>query len=127
MTREEVKNAGSKHAQDMYCSGDNPTPRYRIAQIHASKDGFVAGAEWRINSVWHPNTEIPNRSIDSSYCGEACLIETIDGGLNFGIIYYRYGYNGKMCYTVTCLDITYTMDQIKRWAYVKDLIPNKED
>lgn len=54
-------------------------------------------------------------------------MQTLDKGINFGIVYYGYGYNGKMCYTVTCLDMTYTMDQIKMWAYVEDLIPNTEE
>lgn len=32
-----------------------------------------------------------------------------------------------MFYTVTCLNKTYSMDEIKRWAYVKDLAPNMEE
>lgn len=37
----------------------------RFSYLHNSAffDGFVAGAKWRINSVWHPNTELPNRNI----------------------------------------------------------------
>lgn len=110
MTREEVKNAGSKHAQDRYCSGDNPTPRYRIAQIHASRDGFVAGAEWRINSVWHDNNVTP---------GYDCkvLIEDIYGNV----------YDDKYDADYNEYDSGIEKEQIKRWAYVKDLIPNKED
>lgn len=65
--------------------------------------------------------------IDKYYSGEAILIQTNDGELNFGIVYYGYGYNGNMYYTVTCIDKTYTMDEIIRWAYVKDLTPDMED
>lgn len=104
---------GPVHLQDIYRRDD-------------FEAGFHRGANWRIDSVWHSNTEIPNRTIDKNYCGEAVLIQTLNGGLNFGIVYYGYGYNGEMCYTVTCLDITYTMDQIKQWAYVKDLIPTED-
>lgn len=32
-----------------------------------------------------------------------------------------------MYYTVTCIDKTYTMDEIKSWAYVKDLTPETEE
>ena len=101
----------------------------RFSYLHNSAffDGFVAVAKWRINSVWHPNTELPNRNIDKYYSGEAILIQTNDGELNFGIVYYGYGYNGNMYYTVTCIDKTYTMDEIIRWAYVKDLTPDMED
>lgn len=87
---------------------------------------FKAGAEYRINSVWHSNTEVPKRNIDKHYSGEAILIQLLDEELNFGIVYYGYGYNGNMWYTVTCIDKTYTMDEIKRWAYVNDLIPDTE-
>lgn len=101
----------------------------RFSYLHNSAffDGFVAGAKWRINSVWHSNTENPNRNIDKYYSGEAILIQALDDRFNFGIVYYGYGYNGNMYYTVTCIDKTYTMDEIIRWAYVKDLTPETEE
>lgn len=105
MTREEVKNAGSKHAQDMYCSGDNPTPRYRIAQIHASRDGFVAGAEWRINSVWHEASEMPEHKF--------ALVE-------YDCFPKGHGY-------VVVPDPREVIKAITRWAYIEDLLPIKED
>lgn len=63
--------------------------------------GFVEGADWRINSVWHPANEEPIKHI--------CLLLIEDN-------------NGEF-------DLGYTFDPYKtrRWAYVKDLIPNKED
>lgn len=88
---------------------------------------FIAGAEYRINSVWHSNIELPIRNIDKYYTGEEILIQTIDGKINFGIVYYGYGFNGNMLYTVTCMDKTYTMDEIRRWAYIKDLTPDTEE
>ena len=101
----------------------------RFSYLHNSTffDGFVAGAKWRINSVWHSNTELQNRNLDKYHSGEAILIQALDGELNFGIVYYGYGYNGNMCYTVTCIDKTYAMDEIRRWAYVKDLTPDTEE
>lgn len=119
MNKEDIEKAAHIYANEHRNRINNIEP-YSIVD-------FISGAEWRINSVWHPNTEIPDRKIDKNYCGEAILIQTLNGDMNFGIVYYRYGYNGKMCYTVTCLDITYTMNQIKQWAYVKDLIPNMEE
>lgn len=124
MAKDDIKKAKAENAE-------------RIANIAYSGGGHIGqddletafenGAEWRINSVWHPTTDIPNRKIDKNYCGEAVLIQTLNGGMNFGIVCYRYGYNGEMCYTVACLDMTYTMDQIKQWAYVEDLKPNMEE
>lgn len=84
--------------------------------------GFVQGSKWRIKSVWHSNTEMSDRNLDKYYQGEECLIETLKGNIYLGTAYYGYGYNGKMWYTITCHHHTFTMDEIKRWAYVKDLM-----
>lgn len=120
MTKDDIKKAAEEYVKEA-CR-----PLWRAGTEQVCLVDFMEGAKWRINSVWHSNTEIPNRTIDKNYCGEAVLIQTLNGGLNFGIVYYGYGYNGTMCYTVTCLDITYTMEQIKQWAYVKDLIPTED-
>ena len=62
---------------------------------------FTAGANWRINSVWHkPNEE------HVSFCS-LLLIENNGGEFDLG---YKF-------------DPATT----KRWAYVKDLIPIKEE
>lgn len=62
------------------------------------EDGFRDGAEWRIESVWHKPNEEP--LVKSSLL----LIEHIDGEFELG---YRFD-----------------PANIKRWAYVKDLIPD---
>ena len=121
MTKEDIKKAATEYANEA-CR-----PLWRTGYEQVCMVDFMEGSKWRINSAWHSNTEIPDRNIDKDYCEEAILIQTLDKGINFGIVYYGYGYNGKMCYTVTCLDMTYTMDQIKMWAYVEDLIPNTEE
>lgn len=86
------------------------------------KEGYIDGAIWRVNSAWHSNTEMPDRNLDEYYQGEECLIETLKGDIYLGTAYYGYGYNGKMWYTITCHHYTFTMDEIKRWAYAKDLM-----
>lgn len=120
MTNKDIEKAAERSTEKYVENGDLRGFRgsYRL--------GFIAGADWRINTAWHSNAEVPNRSLDIYYCGEAILIQAIDGKFNFGIVHYGYGYNGKIFYTVTCLDKTYSMDEIKQWAYIKDLIPNKE-
>jgi hypothetical protein len=75
---------------------------------------FKAGAEWRINSVWHDiNKEKPQD-------GKQCLLE----------ITYKNGY-------VPYYHLTqwYEMNEFVfhdrcakvRWAYIEDLLPNMED
>lgn len=64
--------------------------------------GFYHGAEWRINSVWHNSkTEVPN-------VHTIVLVEKEDGS----IWQYKVFAKSKML-------------GWKRWAYIKDLIPNE--
>ena len=64
---------------------------------------FIAGAEWRINSVWHDATEKPK-------LGELIIVEV------YGKI-WEYGKS----------DVCDTNHPAARWAYMKDLILNTED
>lgn len=72
------------------------------------ESGFIDGAEWRINSVWHDIKEMPenNRMI---------------------LIIMQHDIP-----TVIGPDNTFFKEEIKdrhiqRWAYVEDLKPNTED
>lgn len=69
---------------------------------------FKAGAEWRINSVWHDVKEKPKNgemiiSLRSKYSPIVC------GPFNFG------------------WKETVETFGLKRWAYIEDLIPNTEE
>lgn len=64
--------------------------------------GFYHGAEWRINSVWHNSkTEVPD-------VNTIVLVEKEDGSI------WQYKVSAKS-----------QMLGWKRWAYIKDLIPNE--
>ena len=64
--------------------------------------GFYHGAEWRINSVWHNSkTEVPD-------VNTIVLVEKEDGSI------WQYKVFAKSL-----------MLGWKRWAYIKDLIPNE--
>ncbi|HIY88180.1 MAG TPA: hypothetical protein H9824_05695 [Candidatus Bacteroides pullicola] len=54
MNKETIEKAAREYAKDKY-GGEN-AKQYAIAQIHAGRDGFIDGAQWRINSVWHDGT-----------------------------------------------------------------------
>lgn len=41
-----------EYAQGKYCSDENKTPRYKIAQIHAGRDGYIAGWDAALESQW---------------------------------------------------------------------------
>lgn len=82
--------------------------RFSYLHNNAFFDGFISGAEWRINSVWHDIKEIPenNRMI---------------------LIIMQYNIP-----TVLGPDNSFFKEEVKdrqiqRWAYIKDLIPDKEE
>lgn len=70
------------------------------------EQGFKDGANWRINSVWHNDTEKP---------------DTDKGDLLVGIeVMGKTAYIRQNAYYVLQFGCV-------RWAYVEDLIPNKEE
>lgn len=104
MTRETIEKIAKEYAKDKY-GGEN-AKQWAIAQIHAGRDGFIEGSNWRINSVWHDaETEIPRE--------------------NEPII----GITGKICcYMGLCGEIAKEIcPEMKKWAYVSDLIPERKE
>lgn len=70
-------------------------------------DGFVDGAKWRINSIWHDVNEKPRRN--TWYIAQIGndAFDTFTDSENWDN--YALGLN------------------MIRWAYIEDLIPNMED
>lgn len=71
--------------------------------------GFKDGAYWRINSAWHDASQRPNE-------GESVIIEYGEDRFSF----HENGYDGPWEYNVKQFGF-------KRWAYVKDLMPEVEE
>lgn len=71
------------------------------------KAGFMAGAEYRINSMWHTTADMPEK-------WELCLVEYKDSdGENKMRIDWRSEYEWVgMCH----------YDTILRWSYITDLL-----
>lgn len=67
--------------------------------------GFIAGAQWRINSVWHKVSEKPN----------GMFLILIDCGDGIGAEEYRFGL------------IADDLEGAKRWAYISDLLPERKE
>lgn len=71
-------------------------------------DAFEHGANWRINSVWHTTADMPTKS---GYLAVLC-------------------YNGIMetCHhTIGIGFLEKTLQGYSKWAYVEDLLPNKQE
>lgn len=103
MSKEDIKKAKVENAE-------------RIANIAYSGGGHIGqddletafenGADWRINSVWHNDTEKPDPD---------------KGGLLVGIeVMGKTAYIRQNAYYVLQFGCV-------RWAYVEDLKPNTED
>lgn len=82
--------------------------------IEIERQGFIRGAQWRIESVWHTSEVEPIH-------GELCLIE-----LKSKIV--MLAYSGKIenenPYFEACIiSATYDMNEIIRYAYIQDILP----
>lgn len=66
------------------------------------KAAFTAGAEWRINSVWHGAKEMPDKCDYILLCGDGVSPEVI-------------------LYTLDDVNCRAIMSGYEKWAYVDDL------
>lgn len=102
MKKEDMMKAATLYADDV-CKG----PRYRWGNEQVAMVDFIEGAKWRINSVWHDVSEKPDTDK-----GDLLVIVEDEFGKD---VYVRQ--NAYYVLKYGC----------KKWAYIKDLIPNTED
>lgn len=113
MTREQIEQAAIKKLpySDEECSDSN----YTLGKNVGFKRGFIAGAQWRINSVWHDASEMPEKGrpllefCRGTRCGE----------------YYEIG--GRISIKNQEWDDFYKFAGIVYWAYIDELIPERKD
>lgn len=108
MTKEQIKNEAAEYAKGKY--GGKNAEMWSIAQIHAGRDGFVAGADWRINSVWHKPEEVPEADRD-------IIVKSYKEYQTWVLSKYLLPDWKDLLedYKVTC------------WAYIDDLIPTEDE
>lgn len=100
MTQEQIENAATESLLK------DPI-ELRETSVGTFQQGFILGAKWRIESVWHKPEEKPEES-------EAIL--TLNER-NSPTLYQR-GYLGDWSFIAK----TY---HIVRWAYINDLLPEE--
>lgn len=100
MAKDDIKKAAEEYAKEA-CR-----PLWRAGTEQVCITDFMEGAEWRINSIWHNDTERPDPHKGDLLVGIEVMGKTSYIRQN---AYYVLQYG--------CV----------RWAYIKDLIPNKED
>lgn len=108
MNRETIEKAAKDYAYKTWAGGGFEC---------ASEDSFIAGAEWRINSVWHKkHTVIPD-------AGRPALLELKDPDSG-KIVYKMDSYSGYEWRELTHYEIA----GLIRFAYIDELLPEgKED
>lgn len=106
MKEEDIENAAREESGIW---SPNPVHLHDLYRRDDFEAGFHRGANWRINSVWHDVSERPDEN-------EPTIVEKINGK----VFLAEKGYNGPWKYNVEQFGF-------KRWAYIKDLIPNMED
>lgn len=131
MTREDIEKAAVGAIRENYgCNGKYPCTERDYCIYGTGKntafdcnecgadefnEGFIAGAEWRINSVWHDASERPEKKHAN------CLVEVKQGDFSFFLVSEFYQNGGFSFMNGICNLI------LKRWAYIKDLTPNTEE
>lgn len=101
MTREDIEKAALKGVEEYVNSGNLKGFRGSYCK------GFMEGADWRINSVWHTMDEVQD-----------------------GKRPYIVQYNEECKFAMFTKPIPVPLEQaksvFKRWAYIKDLIPMED-
>ena len=73
-----------------------------------AKKGFIAGAQWRINSVWHDANELPKYNGYLAALMDNGLMETLHYAVGIGFYVMQ-------------------LKGYKLWAYIEDLLPDRKE
>lgn len=86
-----------------------------------AKNGFMAGAQWRINSTWHkpsPYGEELKRDVE--------VIAKTKKGYRFGK-FGIVGYSNEYIGFVSTSSFVYALSNVLEYAYLSDLIPERKE
>ena len=100
MTREQIEKAAKETLV-------NEPVEIQATKVDAFQRGFIAGAQWRVNSVWHGGNEKYEIRLPS-------------------VVVFK---NGKAAIYSDLRDVTYDglWDEVKEYAYWKDLLPDRKE
>ena len=121
MTREQIEKAAMEYAERIPQSDE---------RREYSREDFIAGSQWRINSVWHDmKKEVPQ--VYGEYENEVapsipCLVRGyLSTGYGYGVRYWNVSY--EVWDDEECDDYECDKDKIEEWAYLDDLLPEREE
>lgn len=119
MTREQIEQAAIKKLpySDEECSDSN----YTLGKNVGFKRGFIAGAQWRINSVWQKPSaygEELKRDVE--------VIAKTKRGYRFGK-FGVVGFSNEYIGFVSTSSLEYALSDVLEYAYLDDLIPERKE
>lgn len=100
MTREQIEKAAEEYADSIAQFDERKT---------YSREDFTAGAQWRINSVWHDRAEKADTSKELilMYSNGSARVILLNPNLTF--------------------DGFLSVDMFIKWAYLDDLLPERKE
>lgn len=110
MNRELIEKAAGEYSGSVFGFKDNPI-------VMAKHKAFTAGADWRINSVFHDASEIPEANKRVLVCFENLIGE---------YVYYRiiiFKPNVLKNWNMG----NFSLDKVLYWCYLDDLLPERKE
>lgn len=98
-----INSSAINHEEDNYEAGRNH------ALLDYGNDIFIAGAEWRINSVWHDRTEKADTS-------KELILMYSNGSVRVTLLNPNLTFDGFL-----------SVDMFIKWAYVSDILPERKE
>lgn len=105
MNRETIEKA----ARDYVMPNENIRP---LMESIVAKEGFIAGADWRINSVWHEANDKPE------FCGKKGI---------WIVMYFEHGMLSATFVRNDEWDELRKRNNFAKWAYQTDILPDRKE
>lgn len=112
MTREQIEKAAIKSADE----------ELDDFEYRGHRDGFIAGALWRINSVWHK----PSAYGEELTRNVNVIAKTTRGCYRFGK-FDVVGYSREYIGFVSTSSLEYALSDVLEYAYLDDLLPERKE
>lgn len=111
MTKEQIEKAAIRSADE----------ELDDFECRAHRDGFIEGAQWRINSVWH-KPSVYGKELTRNV---EVLVKTKKGYRfgKFDVVGYFHEYIGF----VSTSSLEYSLSEVLEYAYLDDLIPERKE
>ena len=138
MTREQIEKEAKEAVQNHFqCNGKYPCEERDYCEFcngHNSafdckedcgaddfNEGFIIGAQWRINSVWHKPSDYGEeltRNVE--------VVAKTKRGYRFGE-FDVVGYSNEYIGFVSTSSLEYALSDVLEYAYLSDLLPERKE